>query len=185
MKTEYYFAEVLKKMMETTPLDGISVTTLSKKCGVSRKTFYYHYRDVYDLLTQVFLNEKITETPEDIKTTRDLIEVIYKYYSKNSKFIDATLDSAGKDLFKEFVFNFCYQVMLKNFITPKPESKKLTPNEKKDIVRYYSFAYSNAIAYYLSTHKSKSLNGLLDCFFFVNEEIIQSGIMQAKKGSKK
>ena len=60
MKTEHQFAEVLKKMMESMPLDEISVTTLSKRCGVSRKTFYYHFRDVYDLLTLVFLDEKIT-----------------------------------------------------------------------------------------------------------------------------
>ena len=38
MKTEHQFAEALKKMMATTPLDEISVTSLSKRLGVSRKT---------------------------------------------------------------------------------------------------------------------------------------------------
>ena len=61
MKTEHQFAEALKKMMANTPLDEISVTSLSKRIGVSRKTFYYHFHDVYDLLTLVFLDDKVTD----------------------------------------------------------------------------------------------------------------------------
>ena len=34
-------------------------------------------------------------------------------------------------------------------------------NEKKNIVRFRAFAYSNSIVYYLSTHKSKSLTNML------------------------
>ena len=56
MKTEHALARTLKEMMSSQPLDDISVLEISKKCGVSRKTFYYHYHDIYDLLTQVFLD---------------------------------------------------------------------------------------------------------------------------------
>lgn len=171
MKTEHQFAQVLKKMMESMPLDEISVTTLSKKCGVSRKTFYYHFRDVYDLLTLVFLDEKITTNIENIKTNKDLLEVIYNYYSKNSKFIDATLDSAGKDLFNEFVFNFCYQVIMTNFLFDLKTTKKLTINQRKNIARFYSFAYSNTISYYLTTHKFKTFENLLSCFVFLDDDL--------------
>ena len=59
MKTEHALALGLKKMMSHQPIDSISVLELSNKCGVSRKTFYYHYHDIYDLLTQIFLEEKI------------------------------------------------------------------------------------------------------------------------------
>ena len=185
MKTDHEFAEALKKMMETTPLDEISVVALSKKCGVSRKTFYYHFRDVYDLLTLVFLDEKNALNPQGIFSSVDLLTAIFNYYAKNSKFIDATLDSMGKDLFQELIYNFSYQVILNNFIKSAPESKKLTDNQKKDIARFYSFAYSNTVTYYLSTHKNKTLTGLLNAFDFIHDLTFIEAIENFRKGRSK
>lgn len=176
MKTEHQFAAVLKKMMESMPLDEISVTTLSKKCEVSRKTFYYHFRDVYDLLTLVYLDEKITANLDSIRSNKGLLEVIFKYYSKNSKFIDATLESAGKDLFNEFIFNFCYQVIMTNFLSDDETIRLLNTNQRKNIARFYSFAYSNTISYYLSTHKTKSYEEMASCFSFLGDDAFQKAV---------
>ena len=170
MQTEHQFAETLKKMMATTPLEEISVISLSKKIGVSRKTFYYHFHDVYDLLTLVFLDEKVIDDPSWISSSKDLIAVIYNYYVKNALFIDAAINSAGKDLFEEFIFNFCYQVILNNLLPKIPESKNITINDRKNIARYYSFGYSNSLVYYLSTHKTKSLEGIKSCFAFITDQ---------------
>ena len=139
MKTEHQFAEALKKMMANTPLDEISVTSLSKKIGVSRKTFYYHFHDVYDLLTLVFLDEKVTDNSSWISNSKDLISVIYNYYVKNALFIDAAINSAGKDLFEEFIFNFCYQVILNNILNNIPEGKNVSPNSVQDIYPFLCF----------------------------------------------
>lgn len=180
MKTDHQFAEELKKMMQTTPLDEISVVALSNKCGVSRKTFYYHFRDVYDLLTLVFLDEKNALLTNNVSTNKDLITSIFNYYLRNSKFVDATLNSAGKDLFQEFIFNYCYQVILNNFLNNIQDSKLITSNEKKDIARFYSFAYSNTITYYLLTHKIKTLNGLMNSLSFVDDNTFKEAINKKK-----
>ena len=104
--------------MSEIPLDEISVTSLTKRCGVNRKTFYYHFHDIYDLLTQVFLDERIQGT-ENAKDINQLLKVIFDYYIKNSKFIDATLNSAGKELVQEFFYNICYNSEEVDLITLK------------------------------------------------------------------
>ena len=53
IKTEKRMCNALKAMMEEKPLEEISVTSLSKKCHVNRQTFYYHFHDIYDLLSVV------------------------------------------------------------------------------------------------------------------------------------
>ena len=60
MKTGYALGLALKDMMAHQPLETISVLELSKKCGVSRKTFYYHYHDIYDLFTPGIFSSKNT-----------------------------------------------------------------------------------------------------------------------------
>ena len=79
MKTEHLLVRQLKIMMATQPLDSISVIELSNKCGVSRKTFYYHYHDVYDLLTQAFLDEKIPGA-NSVNSYIDLVKIVWSYY---------------------------------------------------------------------------------------------------------
>lgn len=164
MKTEYRLAEALKNMMPEVPLDSISVTTLSKKCHVNRQTFYYHFHDIYDLLTLVFLNEEIPDLNE-ARSVREMLSLVYKYYSQNKNFIDATLNSAGKELVEEFVHNACYKTFLR-FVNAIQDSKKLHINDRKAIARFYALGYSHTIVYYLATYKSKSLEGLYNCFVF-------------------
>ena len=174
MKTEYRFAEALKSMMAEMPLDMISVTLLSKKCKVKRQTFYYHFHDIFDLLTLVFLNEKM-EGIENVSDFNGLLGCIFNYYAKNSKFIEATLNSAGKELVQEFINNTCYQKLYK-LIGTLPESKKITVNDRKLIARFYSLGISNSVVYYLTAYKNKSLHGLLNCFNFLDSNFLVEAI---------
>ena len=184
MKTEYRFAETLKTMMAEMPLDMISVTLLAKKCKVKRQTFYYHFHDVYDLLTLVFLNEKI-EGIENVTDFKGLIKCIYDYYYKNSAFIEATINSAGKELVQEFINNVCYQ-KLNKMINAIHESKNITANDRKLIARFYSLGISNSVGYYLTAYRSKTYNGMLNCFSFLTDNFLLEAInnVNAKKGKK-
>ena len=79
-------------------------------------------------------------------------------------------------LAEEFIYNTCYRCFTK-FINLISDSKRISAPEKKNIVRFRAFAYSNSIVYYLSTHKSKSLSGLLACFCFENDENMRKEII--------
>ena len=174
MKTDYRLALALKEMLAKMPLDSISVTSLSERCGISRKTFYYHFHDIYDLLTLLFLNEKV-EGIQSAKTTNDVLTRIFDYYKKNSDFIDATINSAGRDLFEEFVYNNCYQSFLR-IVNLVPESKKITMSEKKSIVRFYTAGYSSAIVFYLTNTKNKTLDGLKLALSFLGEDFLKEAV---------
>lgn len=51
------FATALEELLVTTPVDKIRVTTLAKKVGTSPQTFYYHFKDKYDLIAWIYLND--------------------------------------------------------------------------------------------------------------------------------
>ena len=40
----------LKKMLLEKPLDKITISDLTSDCGISRMAFYYHFKDIYDLV---------------------------------------------------------------------------------------------------------------------------------------
>ena len=40
----------LKNMLLQKPLDKITINNIPKDCGINRMTFYYHFKDIYDLV---------------------------------------------------------------------------------------------------------------------------------------
>lgn len=47
-------ADTFSKMLEKEDIDKITVTKLSGECHISRQTFYYHFRDIMDVLDWTF-----------------------------------------------------------------------------------------------------------------------------------
>lgn len=45
----------MKKLMEKKPFSKISVGDICEDCGMNRKSFYYHFRDKYDLVNWIFM----------------------------------------------------------------------------------------------------------------------------------
>jgi len=179
MKTEHALALALKEMMATQPIDSISVLKLSKKCGISRKTFYYHYHDIYDLLAQVFLEEKIpgAQNAEDYLS---LVGYVFKYYKDNEAFLTAAINSAGKELFYEFIYNNFYISGLR-FINKIDVGKVLSLGSKKTISRFYAFGYGYSTVYYLENYRHKTLQGLLSSFNFIDSKNFEKNVQKAIK----
>ena len=40
----------LKKLLLQKPLNKITISDIAEECGISRMTFYYHFKDIYDLV---------------------------------------------------------------------------------------------------------------------------------------
>ncbi len=49
-KTKHRLAQVLKDNLRSQSVEKITISDLTDGCGINRKTFYYHFRDIYDLV---------------------------------------------------------------------------------------------------------------------------------------
>ena len=48
--TKKMLADMLISLLQTKPISKITVSEIVNLCDINRKTFYYHFQDVYDLL---------------------------------------------------------------------------------------------------------------------------------------
>lgn len=55
--TKRALAESMKELMLQRPFAKISVSDICTHCGMSRKSFYYHFQDKYDLVHWIFESE--------------------------------------------------------------------------------------------------------------------------------
>ena len=57
--TKLWIADKMKKWMKIKPIDKIRVTEICKAAEIERPTFYYHFKDKYDLVAWIFFQSAI------------------------------------------------------------------------------------------------------------------------------
>lgn len=99
------FADALKHAMSQKPFSKITVSEIVAACGVNRKTFYYHFEDIYALLLWIFKEEAIDVVKEFNLPTqhREALFFVMDYVEENSYLINCAYDSLGRDQLRSFL----------------------------------------------------------------------------------
>lgn len=102
--TKRELAATLKNMLQEKPLEKITVSELTAECGVSRMTFYYHFRDIYDLVEWMCI-ENLRSTASEQKTGdtwREWLIRIFESMYRQKTFVgnlNRSLDRAQIEVF--------------------------------------------------------------------------------------
>ncbi len=67
-------------------MESISVQEITQRCKISRKTFYYHFRDKYDLVNWIYYSEFVRVVEEEKVDGWDLVERICQVFYENKIF---------------------------------------------------------------------------------------------------
>ena len=106
LNTKRTLAASLKGFMEKKPLSKITVSEIITDCGVNRKTFYYHFEDIYALLKWMLEEEAIEvvkqfDLPVDY---RQAVIFVMNYVRENKHLLCCVYDSIGRDELKRFFY---------------------------------------------------------------------------------
>ena len=55
--TKLWIADKMRELMRQKPIEKIRVTEICKAAEIERPTFYYHFRDKYDLVAWIFYSD--------------------------------------------------------------------------------------------------------------------------------
>jgi len=104
--TKQALAASLRELMEELPFDKINVAHICERCGMNRKSFYYHFRDKYDLVNWIFDTDIISLVANEASTCSslerwDFVESICDYFYKNRDFYRKALQIVGQNSFSD------------------------------------------------------------------------------------
>ena len=55
--TKRALEQSLKNLLLKKPLTKITINDIAQDCGINRMTFYYHFKDIYDLVEWAYLED--------------------------------------------------------------------------------------------------------------------------------
>ena len=90
LQTKKALCASLKKLMKEKPFSKITVSELIKECNLNRKTFYYHFEDIYSLLKWMLEQEtfEILKQFDLLVDYRDAFDFVIDYVKGNSYFLN-------------------------------------------------------------------------------------------------
>lgn len=79
-RTKLWIADVMKKLMIDKPIEKIRVTDICKMAKIERPTFYYHFRDKYDLMAWTFFSSAYNTNVIDIESSARALDYMKKEF---------------------------------------------------------------------------------------------------------
>lgn len=92
-------ADSLKRLMGQKSLQKITIQEIADDCGINRYTFYYHFKDIYDLLAWMFEEEALSliKKSDNCLTWEDGFLLFLRSVRENKAMFQRALDSLGRE----------------------------------------------------------------------------------------
>ena len=101
--TKKALADSMKQLMKEKPFEKISVTDICEHCGMNRKSFYYHFKDKYDLVNWIYYTEFIMMAGlRQFGSAWDLLEAVADLFYSNQVFYRRALEIEGQNSFRDY-----------------------------------------------------------------------------------
>lgn len=108
-------ADGLLELVEEKHLEKITIKDILSKTGVSRQTFYNHFKDKNDLIQYIYFNKVIKKFNggyEEMDFHKSLLESFYKM-KEYHKFLKQACLMTDQNCLKDYIFEHCKEFDLK------------------------------------------------------------------------
>ena len=132
----------LKNLLLKKPFDKITINDIAEDCGISRMTFYYHFKDIYDLVEWSCEEDvkKILEDKDDYKTWTQGFLNLFEEVLKNKPFILNVYRSVGREQVENYLYKIVYDLLL-NVIEEKAQGMTVRDEDKEFVADFYKYAF--------------------------------------------
>ena len=103
----------LKRMMLKKPLDKITIRDITEDCGVGRMAFYYHFKDIYDLVEWSCVEDasRALQGKKTYDTWHEGLLQIFEAVLENKPFILNAYRCISRDQMENFLFKLTYDLI--------------------------------------------------------------------------
>ncbi len=155
-QTKNALARSMKHLMEKKAFEKISVSDICSECGINRKSFYYHFRDKYDLVNWIFYVGFVSEFDLDsYESGWEFLEDMCEYFYREKKFYRAALQIEGQNSFKEYLLEM---------LSPVTEFflKDILPHNQDDtfFIAFIRDAFMTSVICWLSDGYEMEMNSI-------------------------
>ena len=98
--------ESVLRLLETRPLNKITVKDIVDECGINRNTFYYHFEDISSLIEAIIIDEvdRVMKQYRDISSMEECIDMAMRLGADHRNAIYHIYNSSNRDFRLSMMF---------------------------------------------------------------------------------
>ncbi|MBC8537166.1 TetR-like C-terminal domain-containing protein [Feifania hominis] len=140
--TKRALEQSLKNLLLKKPLTKITVGDITEDCGINRMTFYYHFKDIYDLVEWSCLEDakRALEEKKTYNTWQQGFLQIFKAVQENKPFILNVYRCVHREQVEKYLQPLVDQLLL-NVINEEAAGITVRDEDKQFIAQVYSYMF--------------------------------------------
>ena len=140
--TKLALEDSLKKLLLHKPLDKITINDLTTDCNISRMSFYYHFKDIYDLVEWVCVEDgkKALQDKKTYDTWQEGLEQIFEAVLENKPFILNVYRSISREKIESYLYKLTYS-LIADVVEEKSVGTGLAEEDKAFIAGFYKYGF--------------------------------------------
>ncbi|MCQ2572610.1 MAG: TetR/AcrR family transcriptional regulator [Treponema sp.] len=105
------------KLLNERPLNQITVRTIVEECGINRNSFYYHFRDISELATELIesTTDEVLEKHKSIDSIEGIVMEFIEFATKYKKAFQNVYNSMNREVFEQDLLMTCDRFVRKYF----------------------------------------------------------------------
>lgn len=140
--TKRALEQSLKNLLLKKPLTKITVGDITDDCGINRMTFYYHFKDIYDLVEWSCLEDakRALDEKKTYDTWQQGLLQIFKAVQENKPFILNVYRCVHREQVEKYLQPLVDQLLL-NVINEEAAGITVRDEDKQFIAQVYSYMF--------------------------------------------
>lgn len=188
--TKKAIAVSLKDLMKKKSLAKITVSDIVKNCNLNRQTFYYHFKDKYDLLHWIISNEvarALSRSTGEKDWGAAMLEAL-NTIKREKAFYIGSLSVDCQSVFFDDLFDVVREMLLRN-VDQLSESafngRSLAPADRQFIAEFYAYGLVGMIIQWVKGGMKEPPEEIVERLtWFVNDSKFASSARYLKDRTK-
>ena len=149
--TKIALAYALKDLLKNKPLNKITVSDITDKCGINRQTFYYHFADIMELVGWII--EKEADDALKNNTTYDTwqegFESLFNMLKEDRDFVLNVYHHIPGDNSDLYLYKVTYD-LLYQVVEEKSKDMMVKEEDKCFIANFYKYGFVGLVVEWLN-----------------------------------
>ena len=138
--TKRALEQSLKNLLLQKPLSKITISDIADDCGINRMTFYYHFKDIYDLVEWVCM-EDAKKALADNKTYETWQQGFVRIFvQENRAFILNVYRSISREQVENYLYKLTYQLLI-GVVHEQAAGMSVREEDQDFIATVYKYAF--------------------------------------------
>ncbi len=161
--TKAALEESLKRLLLKKPLDKITITDITTDCGISRMAFYYHFKDIYDLVEWSCIEDgkKALQGKKTSESWTEGLTQVFEAVLENKPFIMNVYRNVDRERMENYLFKLTYD-LIAGVVEEKSKGLNLSGEDKKFIANFYKYGFVGIMLEWIQAGMKEDIEELVN-----------------------